>query len=124
MEGINTAGLYPDRLVGGPLDGILGEVMLIWERMKAPLIVPVLRALVVVCLGVSLMLFCERVYMSIVIVLVKLFGRKPHKRYKFEPLRDDMESGNSEYPCVLIQIPMFNEKEVSNTPPFSLKTYA
>lgn len=60
----------------------------------------------------SLMLFVERVYMGIVIVLVTLFGKKPEKRYKWEPIRDDIETGSSVYPMVLIQIPMFNEREV------------
>lgn len=58
------------------------------------------------------MLFIERVYMGIVIVLLKLFGRKPQKRYKWEAMKDDVELGNSAYPMVLIQIPMYNEKEV------------
>ncbi|KAL0309592.1 UNVERIFIED_CONTAM: Glucomannan 4-beta-mannosyltransferase 9 [Sesamum radiatum] len=60
----------------------------------------------------SAMLFVERVYMAVVITLVKLFGRKPDKRYKWEPLKDDLELGNSAYPTVLVQIPMYNEKEV------------
>lgn len=101
----------PDSFMG-PGDDIKAQVLLIWDMIKVPLVIPLLRVAVVVCLMVSLMLFCERVYMSIVIVLVKLFGRKPDKRYKFEPFKDDVESGNSDYPHVLIQIPMFNEREV------------
>ena len=50
--------------------------------------------------------------MGIVIGLVKLFKRKPEKRYKWEPMEDDLELGNSVYPMVLVQIPMYNEKEV------------
>ncbi|CAN6452329.1 unnamed protein product [Victoria cruziana] len=60
----------------------------------------------------SLMLFVERIYMAVVIVIVKLFGRKPEKRYKWEPIKDDVELGNSAYPLVLVQIPMYNEREV------------
>ncbi|KAL8149977.1 hypothetical protein AgCh_006840 [Apium graveolens] len=111
MEQLVRSGLMPDSFMG-PGDDIKAQALLIWDMIKAPLVVPLLRVAVVVCLMVSLMLFCERVYMSIVIVLVKLFGRKPDKRYKFEPFRDDVESGNSDYPHVLIQIPMFNEREV------------
>lgn len=51
--------------------------------------------------------------MGIVIVLLKLFGRKPEKRYKWEAMKDDVELGNSAYPMVLVQIPMYNEKEVT-----------
>jgi hypothetical protein len=61
------------------------------------------------------MLFMERVYMGIVIILVKLFWKKPDKRYKWEPMQDDLESGNLNFPVVLVQIPMFNEREVSSS---------
>ncbi|CAL0321248.1 unnamed protein product [Lupinus luteus] len=50
--------------------------------------------------------------MGVVIAFVKLFGHKPDKRYKWEPIRDDLELGNSAYPIVLVQIPMYNEREV------------
>lgn len=91
---------------------ISDQMGLIWQQTKAPLIVPVLKVLVFLCLAMSLMLFVERVYMGIVIVLVKMFARKPEKKYKWEPMKDDVELGNSAYPMVLVQIPMYNEKEV------------
>lgn len=92
---------------------IASQMSFIWEQARVPLIVPVLKLLVFLCLAMSVMLFVERVYMGIVIVFVKLFGHKPEKHYKWEPLRDDLELGNSAYPMVLVQIPMYNEKEVS-----------
>ena len=93
-------------------DDITGQIGLIWQQTKAPLIVPVLKVMVVLCLAMSIMLFVERVYMGIVIVFIKLFGRKPEKRYKWESMKDDVELGNSAFPMVLVQIPMYNEKEV------------
>ncbi|KAJ6720170.1 hypothetical protein OIU85_023393 [Salix viminalis] len=93
-------------------DDITGQFGLIWLVLREPLIVPVLKVLVVVCLGMSVMLFIERVYMGVVIVFVKLLGKKPNNSYKCEPLKDDIEVGNSAYPMVLVQIPMYNEKEV------------
>lgn len=51
--------------------------------------------------------------MGVVIVLVKLFWKKPEKRYKWEPMKDDLEEGTAAFPMVLVQIPMFNEREVS-----------
>ncbi|XP_057736402.1 glucomannan 4-beta-mannosyltransferase 9-like isoform X2 [Arachis stenosperma] len=71
-----------------------------------------LKLVVALCLIMSLMLFVERVYMGIVIVFVKLF--KTQKRYKWDPLNhnSDIELANSSYPMVLVQIPMYNEKEV------------
>ncbi|RAL44568.1 unnamed protein product [Cuscuta campestris] len=91
-----------------------------WAVMRAPVMVPVLRMAVVLCLGMSVMLFVERVYMGVVVAFVRVFGwGKGEKRYKFEGLNDDDEDDDVElggsaadYPTVLVQIPMFNEREV------------
>ncbi|XP_028946215.2 glucomannan 4-beta-mannosyltransferase 9-like isoform X1 [Malus domestica] len=111
MERLSTAAKLPDSFFGGR-DDISMQMGLIWSQIKAPLIVPLLRLAVVLCLIMSVMLFVERLYMAVVIVLIKLFGRKPEKRYKWEPMKDDVELGNSAYPMVLVQIPMYNEREV------------
>ncbi|KAJ6820888.1 glucomannan 4-beta-mannosyltransferase 9-like [Iris pallida] len=89
-----------------------GQIGLVWQQVKAPVVVPLLRLTVFLCLVMSVMLFVEKVYMAAVLVLVRLSGRKPSTRYKWEPIRDDLELGSSAYPMVLVQIPMFNEKEV------------
>ncbi|KAK7853705.1 glucomannan 4-beta-mannosyltransferase 2 [Quercus suber] len=96
----------------GVRDELAGQIGMMWELIKAPLIVPLLRLGVYICLAMSLMLFMERVYMGIVIILVKLFWKKPEKRYNYEPIQDDEELGGSNFPVVLVQIPMFNEREV------------
>ncbi|KAL4340542.1 hypothetical protein GQ457_08G018570 [Hibiscus cannabinus] len=112
MDRLSLMKILPDAFIEGTMDDISIQIVWIWEQIKAPLIVPLLRAAVAICLTMSLMLFIERVYMGIVITFVKLFGRKPEKRYKWEPLKDDAELGNSAFPMVLVQIPMFNEREV------------
>lgn len=91
---------------------VSSQIKMIWDVMKAPLIVPFLNACVYISLAMALMLFMERVYMGFVIILVKLFWKKPEQRYKYEPLQDDEELGGSNFPVVLVQIPMFNEREV------------
>ncbi|KAM3692788.1 hypothetical protein ACJW31_08G115000 [Castanea mollissima] len=96
----------------GVRDELAGQIGMMWELIKAPLIVPLLRLGVYICLAMSLMLFMERVYMGIVIILVKLFWKKPEKRYNYEPIQDDVELGSSNFPVVLVQIPMYNEREV------------
>ncbi|KAM0980468.1 hypothetical protein FF1_013814 [Malus domestica] len=111
MERLPTAAMLPDSFLGAR-DDISMQMGLIWDQIKAPLIVPMLRLAVVLCLIMSVMLFVERLYMAVVIVLIKFFGRKPEKRYKWEPMKDDVELGNSAYPMVLVQIPMYNEREV------------
>ncbi|CAN6557134.1 unnamed protein product [Malus baccata var. baccata] len=111
MAETTTKVLIPETFQGTTYD-IAGQFGLIWELIKAPLIVPLLTVGVYVSLAMSLMLFFERVYMGVVIVLVKLFWKKPEERYKYEPIQDDLEVGSSNFPVVLIQIPMFNEREV------------
>lgn len=96
----------------GVRDELAGQIGMMWELIKAPLIVPLLRLGVYICLAMSLMLFMERVYMGIVIILVKLFWKKPEKRYNYELIQDDVELGSSNFPVVLVQIPMYNEREV------------
>ena len=111
MDRLSSSTILPDTFQGAR-DDISMQLEIIWAQIKAPLIVPLLRISVVLCLIMSVMLFIERVYMGIVIVLIKLFGRKPEKRYKWEAIKDDVELGNSAYPMVLVQIPMYNEREV------------
>lgn len=115
MDRLSATSLLPDTFEGAR-DDISMQLSLIWAQIKAPLLVPMLRIAVVLCLAMSLMLFIERVYMAVVILLVKLFGRKPEKRYRWEPMKDDVELGNSAYPMVLVQIPMYNEREVGPFP--------
>ena len=116
MAEISARNLLPDSFdIRGTTADVAGQIGLIWELIRTPLIVPLLRLALYICLAMCLMLFVERLYMGIVIILVKLFWKKPEKRYKWEPMRDDLESGNASYPMVLVQIPMFNEKEVRNS---------
>ncbi|GAB2229419.1 hypothetical protein Droror1_Dr00023559 [Drosera rotundifolia] len=109
---MSTSTLVPDEFQGTARNDVAGQLGMIWDLARAPLIVPMLKLAVIVCLTMSIMLFVERVYMGIVISFVKLLRRKPEKRYKWEALKEDLESGNSNYPTVLVQIPMYNEREV------------
>ena len=97
------------------LNGILDQVLMLWDLIKEPLIVPLLKLMVNICLVMSVLLFIERVYMAIVKVFIKLLRRKPEKNYKWEAMQgEDLELGSSAYPMVLVQIPMYNEREVQN----------
>ncbi|CAI9273139.1 unnamed protein product [Lactuca saligna] len=89
-----------------------GQMGMMWEQVRAPLIVPFMKIMVIICLAMSVMLFVERVCMGIIIAVVKLMKYKLEKRYKWEAIKEDLEIGNSCYPMVLVQIPMYNEKEV------------
>ena len=98
-------------------DSVLGQLanqlVQIWLSVRAPVAAPLLQFAINVCLVMVTMLFVERIFMCGVMVFVKLLRRTPESVYKFEPIRDDLEFGNSSYPMVLVQIPMYNEREVS-----------
>ncbi|KAL8057771.1 hypothetical protein ABFX02_04G205100 [Erythranthe guttata] len=114
MAEVSAKSFIPETFQGYTPE-IAGQIGLLWELIKAPLIVPVLTVCVYICLAMSIMVFMERLYMGVVIILVKLFWRKPEKRYKWEPMEedaDDLEAAGANFPIVLVQIPMFNEKEV------------
>lgn len=82
-----------------------------WDSIRVPIIAPILRIVIYICIGMSIMLFIERVYMAIVIACVKCLGKKRYTKYQLDAIKEDLEK-NKNYPKVLVQIPMFNEKEV------------
>ncbi|CAN6814110.1 unnamed protein product [Brassica oleracea] len=89
------------------------RISLWWEQARAVVVVPVFKFLVALCLIMSVMLFVEMMYMGLVVAYIKLFKRKPEKVYKWEAMEeDDVECGSESFPMVLVQIPMYNEKEV------------
>ena len=103
----------------GSSSGDVVDVAALWQQVKSPVVVPLLRLSVSLCLAMSVMLFAEKVYMAVVLLVSRLplLGR----RYRWEPIvRDgdgDLEAGGGGaaacYPMVLVQIPMYNEREVS-----------
>ncbi|KAI3987225.1 hypothetical protein MKX01_031709 [Papaver californicum] len=97
--------------MGVNYDGVTDAFQITWQMIKNPLIVYILNTAVVLCAAMSVMLFAERVYMAIVILCVKALGKKRYTKYKLDALKEDLES-NNKYPMVLVQIPMYNEKEV------------
>uniref|UniRef100_A0ACD5Z6I1 Uncharacterized protein n=1 Tax=Avena sativa TaxID=4498 RepID=A0ACD5Z6I1_AVESA len=92
------------------------QIAAMWRQVRGPVIVPLLRASVAVCLAMCVILFVEKVYMAVVITAVRLLGRRPERQWRWEPVGeedDDPElGGNAAYPMVLVQIPMYNEREV------------
>lgn len=97
------------------------QVRFIWREVRLKVMVPVMRAAVVVSMIMSVMLVMEAVHMSAVSLGVKLLRRKPEKLYKWEPITGDVEMGSQAYPMVLVQIPMYNEREVER--PLSSMVY-
>ncbi|KAL5709992.1 glucomannan 4-beta-mannosyltransferase [Ranunculus cassubicifolius] len=94
----------------GMLYGLTDNFRTAWQLLEVPM-VPFLRLAIIICAVMSVMLFKERVHMAIVILTVKLMGSKWYTKFKLETLKQDLEDNNS-CPTVLVQIPMYNEKEV------------
>ncbi|XP_026417887.1 glucomannan 4-beta-mannosyltransferase 9-like isoform X1 [Papaver somniferum] len=109
---MDLVSLIPQTVLQLIRGGVVQELRVVWQHMRELLIVPILKFAVFICLAMSVMLFIDRVYMGIVILFLKLSRRKPEKHYKWEEIKDDIEMGNSTYPMVLVQVPMYNEKEV------------
>ncbi|POO01733.1 Nucleotide-diphospho-sugar transferase [Trema orientale] len=92
-------------------DDVTSSLSYAWHSIRVPVIVPLLSLAMILCSIMSIMLFIERVYMAIVILCVKLLGKKRYTKYKLESIKEALELTQS-YPLVLVQIPMYNEKEV------------
>lgn len=93
-----------------------------WRAVRWSVVVPTLQLAVYVCAAMSLMLFLERLYMAAVITGLWLRRRRNQRsssrRLADEQrmLDDDLETGDDHgCPMVLVQIPMFNEGQVSET---------
>ncbi|XP_042443576.1 glucomannan 4-beta-mannosyltransferase 1-like isoform X1 [Zingiber officinale] len=105
-DGVAIAWRWPDALLGS-----IGDA---WREVRSRAVAPVLRVAIIVCLAMSAMLLVEVVSMAVVSLAVKVLRRWPESRYRWEPINAgaDPESGNLDFPMVLVQIPMYNERKV------------
>ncbi|TVU05737.1 hypothetical protein EJB05_48918, partial [Eragrostis curvula] len=101
----------------------------LWAQVRAFVLVPAIWLLVVVSLTLTVMIMVEKLFILAVFIVVKVFRLRPERRYRWEPIAgagedDEEEAGNSaKYPMVLVQIPMYNEREFIITPSVVLKVY-
>lgn len=124
MDGTTTSG-------GGQGDAfLLGEV---WAEVpvrvdwaaaaaqcawvRALLVVPAVRALVALSLAMTVMILAEKLFVCAVCLAVRVLRLRPERRYRWEPIvaspaGDEEEAGGARHPMVLVQIPMYNEREV------------
>ncbi|XP_062220272.1 probable glucomannan 4-beta-mannosyltransferase 6 [Phragmites australis] len=84
-----------------------------WRQVRTELLVPLLRAAVVACTVMSVIVLAEKVFLGTVSSVMKVLRRRPGRMYKSDPIvQQDEEAGSTAFPMVLVQIPMCNEKEV------------
>lgn len=102
--------IFEEPEVGAP-EHASSSLRYAWESIRAPVIIPLLKLAVILCSAMSIMLFVERVVMATVILIVKVLGKKKYRKYNLDAMKQKLQR-NKRYPKVLIQIPMYNEKEV------------
>ncbi|KAJ6801753.1 putative mannan synthase 11 [Iris pallida] len=84
-----------------------------WLQVRASVLAPALRLAEMLCLAMSVMLVLEKLTMGAV-SLAKVFRWRPKRRYKWEPMGEeaDEEVGRLLFPMVIVQVPMYNERQV------------
>ncbi|KAJ6831767.1 putative mannan synthase 11 [Iris pallida] len=85
-----------------------------WLQVRASVLAPALRLAEMLCLAMSVMLVLEKLTMGAVSFLAKVFRWRPKRRYKWEPMGEeaDEEVGRLLFPMVIVQVPMYNERQV------------
>lgn len=91
---------------------IAERLMHICIMVRARFIAPLLNVAIPIFLALSVLILVEKIMFGLTSLYVKVFKLKPQKRYKWEAITPDLESGGLVFPMVLVQIPMYNEKEV------------
>ncbi|KAK4409038.1 Glucomannan 4-beta-mannosyltransferase 2 [Sesamum angolense] len=111
MDLVSAKSVVIEWVMGSTAD-IKGKIGPVWEIVKGFFVVPLLRFALYICLVLSFLLFVEWVHMMFLAALAKISRKRPGKRYKWEPMKDDLENGSVDFPMVLVQIPIYNEIEV------------
>lgn len=92
--------------------GLLHMVYVAWLTFRADYIAPVIQALSKFCVALFLIQSADRMVLSIGCFWIKYKKIKP--RIDGDPFKlKDVEGSGYDYPMVLLQIPMCNEREVT-----------
>lgn len=86
-------------------------------RAWGALSVPLLRGAVMLCMAMSVMVLAEKVLLGTASAAAKLLSRRRRPGRRDVPVEPDVEAGGGGgssacFPMVLVQIPMYNEREV------------
>ncbi|MBA0821095.1 hypothetical protein Goarm_017973, partial [Gossypium armourianum] len=96
------------------IQGLLHLVYVTWLSVRADYIAPPIQALSKFCVALFLIQSVDRMILSLGCFWIKYKKIKP--RIEGDPFKsDDVEGSAYEYPMVLVQIPMCNEREVIKT---------
>lgn len=81
------------------------------KKFRVNLLSPILQALVAFTAFLSSLVAADRLFHFYVALVWKLSGKRPEDDYQQAPLPALHDAGD-QYPKVVVQIPMFNEREV------------
>jgi hypothetical protein len=110
---------------------VLEQLLRAWSFLAVPL----LRGAVTLCMAMSVMVLAEKVFLGSVSAAANVFRRRRRRLgtetgvrggvHPAVPLLWDEEAGGgtAAFPMVLVQIPMYNEREVGNATPARLTCY-
>jgi hypothetical protein len=99
----------PDLLA---VEGLFAAGYASWVRVRLQYLAPALQFLANACVLLFLVQSADRLILCLGCLWIKLRGIKPVPNAAGKG-PDDVEAGTGEFPMVLVQIPMCNEKEVS-----------
>ncbi|KAL6212623.1 hypothetical protein ACLB2K_017841 [Fragaria x ananassa] len=93
------------------IQGLLHMVYVAWLRFRADYIAPPIQALSTFCVVLFMIQSADRMILSLGCLWIKYKKSKPTIDAN-AIMSDDLEKSDYEYPMVLVQIPMCNEKEI------------
>lgn len=95
------------------IQGLLHMIYVTWLRFRADYIAPQIQALSTFCVVLFMIQSADRMILSLGCLWIKYKKIKPTIDGN-SMKSDDVEKADYDYPMVLVQIPMCNEKEVMN----------
>jgi hypothetical protein len=110
LQGWHLAVDVPDLLA---VEGLFAAGYASWVRVRLEYLAPALQFMANACVVLFLIQSADRLILCLGCLWIKLKGIKPAPKAAGKG-SDDVEAGTTgEFPMVLVQIPMCNEKEVS-----------
>ncbi|XP_062206984.1 probable xyloglucan glycosyltransferase 1 [Phragmites australis] len=108
LQGWHLAVDVPDLLA---VEGLFAAAYASWVRVRLEYLAPALQFLANACVVLFLFQSADRLILCLGCLWIKLKGIKPVPKAGGKA-SDDVEAAAEEFPMVLVQIPMCNEKEV------------
>ena len=97
------------------VDGLFAAAYAAWMRARLDYLAPPLQFLTNACVVLFLVQSVDRIVLCLGCFWIRLKGIKPVPLTAAD--KEDVEAGPEDFPMVLVQMPMCNEREVSSSQP-------